>query len=113
LDYQIEFLPAVIGNDADSIATLDVSLAPNSPGDLAVVSSGADGTRAILWISGGQGGTVYVVTVLVTTTNGRTLQRSILLPVLSLSSPPIPILAIQTSTGLVLTDQNGSPFLST
>jgi hypothetical protein len=113
LDYQIEFLPAVIGNDADSISTLDVSVTPGFPGDLVVVSSGADGTRAVLWMSGGQAGTVYIVTVLITTSNGRTLQRSIFLPVLLLSAPPIPALAIQTNAGLTLTDQNGNPFLST
>jgi hypothetical protein len=112
LDYILEFSPAVIGNDADGISTLDVAISPNAPGDLVVNSTSADGTRAVIWMSAGQAGTVYVVTVLVTTINGRTLQRSILLPVLQLSTPPVPATAIQTSTGLVLTDQNGNPVLS-
>lgn len=112
LDYQIEFSPAVIGNDADVISAIDVSVTPSSPGDLAVISTSADGTRAVLWMSGGQAGTVYVVTALVTTTNGRTLQRSILLPVILLSVPAVPAGAIQTSAGLVLTDQNGNPVVS-
>jgi hypothetical protein len=112
LDYQIDFLPAVIGNDSDSIATIDISIAPSDPGDLTAVRSGADGTRAIIWMSGGQSGTIYTVTLLVTTANGRTLQRSILLPVIALSIPAVPASAMQTNTGNVLTDQNGNPIVS-
>lgn len=111
LDYIVEFSPAVIGNDADSIATLDVTIRPNAPGDLTMNSASADGTRAVLWFSQGQPGTVYIVTVAVGTTNGRAIQRSILLPVLSLSMPAVSAMAIQTSTGLVVTDQNGNPVL--
>lgn len=111
LDYIVEFSPAVIGNDADSIATLDVSITPSAPGDLTMNSASADGTRAVLWFAQGQPGTVYVVTVAIGTMNGRAIQRSVLLPVLSLSTPAIPAAAIQTSTGLVLTDQNGNPVL--
>ena len=112
LDYIIEFSPAVIGNDADSIATLDLTITPSAPGDLVINSSGADGTRAVVWFSQGQPGTVYVVTILVGTTNGRTIQRSILLPVLSFSTPAVPVAAIQTTSGLVITDHNGNPVLS-
>jgi hypothetical protein len=112
LDYIIEFSPAVIGNDADGISTLDVAITPNAPGDLLMTSSGGDGTRGILWFSGGQAGTVYVVTILVNTMNGRSIQRSVLLPVLMLSTPSVPAAAIQTSAGLVITDQNGNPVLT-
>lgn len=112
LDYVIEFSPAVLGNDGDSILTLDVTVTPDAPGDLSMTNCGADGTRAVLWFSGGQAGTVYVVTVVVNTVNGRTIQRSILLPVLLLSTPAIPAMAIQTSLGVVITDQNGNPVLS-
>lgn len=111
LDYVVEFSPAVIGNDADSISTLEVSVSPSAPGHLTMNSASTDGTRAVLWFSQGQAGTVYVVTVAVGTTNGRAIQRSVLLPVLSLSTPAVPATAIQTSTGLVLTDQNGNPVL--
>ena len=112
LDYRLDIAPALVGNDEDSIATLDVSIAPSNPGDLALNSVTADGCSAVLWLSGGQAGTVYNVTLLIGTTNGRTLQRSILLPVLALSNPPIPPSAILTSAGVVLTDQNGNPVLT-
>lgn len=109
LDYQLDITPALIGNDADTIATLDVSVAPNEPGDLSVDSARTDGASAVLWLSGGQSGTVYTLTLLITTVNGRTVQRSIFLPVLSLSSPAAPSTAIVTNTGLMITDQNGNP----
>ncbi len=112
LDYIVEFSPAVLGNDGDSVAMLDVTVTPGAPGDLLMTNSGADGTRAVLWFGGGQAGTVYVVTVLVKTVYGRAIQRSILLPVLLLSTPAVPAMAIQTASGMVITDQNGNPVLS-
>jgi hypothetical protein len=112
LDYQLDISPAVIGDEGDGIASLDVSIAPGEPGDLSLQSSYADGTSAVIWLGGGQAGTVYTVTLLVTTGCGRTLQRSVLLPVLSLSSPAVPSTAIMTNAGLVITDQNGNPVLS-
>ena len=60
----------------------------------------------------GQAGTVYLLTLVITTVNGRTIQRSILLPVLSLSVPAIPSNALVTDSGVVLTDQNGNPVLT-
>ena len=66
----------------------------------------------MLWLSGGQAGTVYTITFLITTINGRSLQRSVLLPVLLLSVPVFPGNAIVTAAGAVLTDQNGNPVLS-
>jgi len=112
LDYGFDISPALVGNPGDGIATLDVTIAPNNPGDLALISASADGSVAILWLSAGQAGTIYVVTVVIGTTSGRTLQRSILLPVLYLSTPSVPPTAIQTSTGLIITDQNGNPVLT-
>lgn len=112
LDYLLDIAPAVVGNAGDAIATLTVSVSPSLPGDLTVNSVAADGTVAVLWLSAGQAGTVYTVTLYITTTSGRTLQRSILLPVLELSVPPVPVSAIQTSTGVILTDQNGNPVLA-
>jgi hypothetical protein len=112
LDYQFEITPAVVGNDGDVIATLDVSIEPNNPGDLSLQSATTDGTVAILWLAGGQAGTVYTVTLVIATTNGRTIQRSILLPVVYLSVPPIPSNALVTNAGVVLTDQNGNPVLT-
>ena len=111
LDYQFDITPAVIGNDGDAIATLDVTIEPGNPGDLALNSATTDGTVAVLWLSGGQAGTVYMVTLVITTVNGRTIQRSIQLPVLYLSIPPIPPNALVTDAGVILTDQNGNPVL--
>ena len=112
LDYEFDIAPAVVGNDGDSIATLDVEVAPSNPGDLTVNSATTDGTKAVLWLSAGQSGTVYTVTLLITTVNGRALQRSVLLPVLSLSSPPVPMNALDTDEGGALTDQSGNPVLT-
>lgn len=113
LDYQLDITPAIAGNSGDVIATLNVSVTPTNPGDLTVRSVAADGTLAVVWLAAGQAGTVYTVTFLIATTSGRVIQRSILLPVLELSVPPMPANAIQTDAGAVLTDQNGNPVLAT
>lgn len=112
LDYEFDISPALVGNEGDTIATLAVSISPNAPGDLVLNSASVDGAVAVLWMSGGQPGSIYTVTIAITTTTGRTVQRSILLPVLLLSQPPIPANAIQTSSGLVITDQNGNPVVT-
>ena len=112
LDYQFDISPAFVGNDGDAIQTLDTTISPSNPGDLTLTSATADGPVAVFWLSEGQAGTVYTVTVIIGTTNGRTIQRSILLPVLSLSSPAVPLTALETNAGVVITDQNGNPILS-
>jgi hypothetical protein len=111
LDYRLDIAPAIVGNPGDSIATLDVTISPNEPGDLTLNSVTADGTEAVFWLSAGQASTVYVVTIVIGTVNGRIVQRSVLLPVLFLSVPPVPPTAILTTIGVVLTDQNGNPIL--
>lgn len=112
LDYILDIGPALVGNDADSIATLDVTVSPSEPGDLTTESMTTDGSQIILWLSSGQAGTVYNITFNITTGNGRALLRTILLPVLLLSVPPIPAGALLTAPGLALTDQNGNPIVS-
>jgi hypothetical protein len=112
LDYQFDISPAVVGNHGDTIATLDVTIEPNNPGDLVLKSATVDGNVAVLWLSGGQAGTVYLLTLVITTVNGRTIQRSILLPVLYLSAAANPPNALVTDSGIVLTDQNGNPVLT-
>ena len=112
LDYQFDIAPALVGNDGDAIATLDITIEPSNPGDLSLNSAIADGSVAVLWLSGGQPGTVYTVNLVITTTNGRTISRSLLLPVLYLSVSPVPPNALLTDTGVVLTDQNGNPVLT-
>lgn len=112
LDYILDIGPAIVGNDGDGIATLLVTLSPSNPGDLVVQSTTADGSRVILWLSEGQAGTLYTITFSINTINGRSLQRSVLLPVMMLSVPAIPSNALVTTAGVVLTDQNGNPVLS-
>ncbi|MGO9998734.1 MAG: hypothetical protein ACLPKW_13475 [Acetobacteraceae bacterium] len=112
LDYQFDISPALVGNDGDAIATLDVTIEPANPGDLVLNSATTDGALAIVWLSGGQAGTIYTVNLVITTVNGRAINRTILLPVLYLSVPPIPPNALITDTGVVLTDQNGNPVLT-
>jgi hypothetical protein len=112
LDYILDIGPAIVGNDGDGIATLSVSLSPSNPGDLVVQSTTADGSRIILWLSEGQAGTIYTITFGITTINGRSLHRSVLLPVCLLSVPAIPPNALITAAGVALTDQNGNPVLS-
>lgn len=111
LDYILDISPAIIGNDGDGIATLDLVISPSDPGDLTLQSSTTDGSRVILWLSEGQAGTVYTITLTMTTVNGRSLVRSVLLPVLSLSVPVIPANALLSAAGSALTDQNGNPIL--
>jgi hypothetical protein len=112
LDYILDIGPAIVGNDGDGIATAAITFAPSGPGDLELQSTTADGSRIILWLSGGQAGSVYTITFVITTINGRALRRSALLPVLLLSAPTIPTNAIVTTAGVMLTDQNGNPVLS-
>ena len=112
LDYVLDIGPAIVGNDGDSIATLDIASTPSDPGDLVIQSSTTDGGRIILWLSEGQAGTVYTLTFDVTTVNGRHCNGVFSFPFFSFSVPQIPAGAILTSTGTMLTDQNGNPVLS-
>lgn len=112
LDYQFDIRAAIAGNEGDSIASLTVGISPNEPGDLLLNSAAVDGTAAVMWFSGGEAGTVYTVTLGITTTNGRSVQRSVLLPVLSLSTAASRVASLVTDAGVVLTDQNGNPVLA-
>ena len=112
LDYQFDIAPALIGNDGDAIATLDIAISPANPGDLALASTAADGTRAVLWLSAGQPGTTYTVTLSIGTQAGRTVARSVLLPVATLATRPAIPTPLQTETGRPLTDSNGNPILA-
>ena len=109
LDYVFDVTPALTANPGDGISALGVVISPDNPGDLTLASCAADGPRAVLWLSGGQALTTYTVTITVTTLGGRTLVRSVALPVIALSSVPAPENALQTSTGQALTDPTGTP----
>lgn len=111
LDYEFDVSAALVGNPGDAIATLDVAITPDNPGDLTLNSASADGSVAVLWLAGGQVGTTYTVVVTIGTAGGRTLARAILLPVLSLSAVPGLPSGLTTNTGTVLTDQAGNPIV--
>jgi len=109
LDYVFDIAPALTANPGDMIETLDVTVSPANPGDLALVSAAADGPLVVLWFSGGQALTNYTVTVTVGTAGGRILARSIALPVVALASVPAPQSALTTAAGQALTDPTGTP----
>jgi len=112
LDYQLDINPALIGNEGDTIDSVDIDVDPSQPGDLSLDNTAADGYKIILWLSGGQAGVTYNVTVKATLASGRALQRTILLPVVALSLPSIPENAIETSSQDPLTDQEGNPIVN-
>ena len=111
LDYQFDIAPALIGNDGDAISTLDITIMPAASGDLALASTIADGSRAVLWLSGGQSGTTYTITLTIGTRAGRTIARSVLLAVAALATPAIVDGSLLTSDGTPLVDQDGNPIL--
>jgi hypothetical protein len=109
LDYVFDISQALAGNEGDAIATLDVAISPANPGDLTLVSASADGDQAILWLSAGFAGTTYLVTINVSTNNGRAIGRTVSLPVLQLATPPMLPDAITDQSGAPITDQSNQP----
>lgn len=112
LDYQLDIEPAIVGNKGDTINSVDIDVDPDQPGDLSVDNITADGYKIVIWLSGGQAGVTYSITVKAALASGRTLQRSMLLPVVALSIPSVPVNALETTTQDPLTDQNGNPLVS-
>jgi hypothetical protein len=111
LDYQLDIAAALAGNEGDAISAVATEVTPDGEGDLVVNSIAADGTMVILWLAAGRNGVVYTVEMNVTTLAGRTINRSVLLPVVSLTEGLPPDTSLLTELGLVVTDQNGSPIL--
>ena len=112
LDYQFDISPALSGNDGDGVATLDVAVVPATPGGLSLASAAADGARAVLWLQGGVAGVTYTVTLTIGTQAGRTLSRSVLLPVVALAGSAVPSSALVTDGGDALTDGQGNALIS-
>ena len=111
LDYEFDIAPALLGSEGDTIARVDVTIAPGATGDLVADSVAMDGTLALFWFSGGQAGTVYTVQVTIVTVAGRTISRALLLPVLALTQTSAATTALTTEQGSIITDQNGNPIL--
>ncbi len=109
LDYVVDLSRALAGDTGDAVATLDVAISPNNTGDLSLAFSRADGDQAILWLTGGIAGTTYAVSVVVGTQSGRTLSRTIGLPVMTLATPEPFGNYITDQTGATLTDQADHP----
>jgi hypothetical protein len=112
LDYQLNIEPALVGNEGDTIDSVDIDIDPSQPGDLSLDNVSADGYNIVIWLSSGQAGVTYNVTVKTSLSSGRALQRTILLPVVALSYPSIATNAIETTAQDPLTDQNGNPILN-
>ncbi len=111
LDYQFDVRAAFVGNESDHIANVNATINPNGPGDLMLNSAVGDGYAAVFWFSGGQPGIIYTVQITVGTANGRTIGRSVLLPVLPLTSPAVPLTGLTTDSGATITDSAGNPIL--
>ena len=109
LDFVVDISGALIGNEGDAIATLDIEIFPANPGDLTLVSSSADGVLAILWLAAGFAGTVYQVTLSIGTNSGRILSRTVTLAVQALATPPVSEAAITDQSGAPITDQYSNP----
>ena len=112
LDYEIDASAVVAGDPGDQVATVAVTVVPSvSPADVQVGRVSADGAVALLWLSGGQPGTVYAVQVSLSTQKGRVIGRTVLLPVRAMASVPPPTVPLTADGGAVITDQNGNPIL--
>lgn len=109
LDYSYDISPALWGDEGDSITSLDITITPAASGDLSVNSSTVDGRCAVLWLGSGQSGTTYAVTLAIGTVAGRSFQRTVYLPCLSLSSQPPLGLELVTETGAPILDASGNP----
>ncbi len=108
LDFIIDYSQALAGDGGDSIATLDVSITPNAVGDLSLSTSRVDGTQAILWLGAGVAGITYAVTIAIGTNSGRSISRTVSLPVAALSGPSAFTNALVTEAGVPLTSQSGA-----
>jgi hypothetical protein len=113
LDFTLDISGAISGNEGDAIASLDVAISPANPGDLSLISSSADGDLAIMLFSAGFAGTVYQVTVTVSTNSGRVIGRTINLPVVALANPPGQQDDLTDQYGNPITDQNNAPIIVT
>lgn len=111
LDYAVDLSPAVVGDDGDSAVSVNVISSPSSTGDVVINSISSDGLLVVLWIGGGNTGTIYTIDLNVTLASGRVLSRSIALPVYTLSGAAPTTANLVTETGANITDGNGNPIV--
>jgi ribosomal protein S28E/S33 len=112
LDYALDATAALAGDETDRVATVAVTIVPQaSSADLQLGNVVADGAVVVMWLSGGQAGTVYAVQVTLSTLNGRIIGRTVLLPVQQMAAVQPPAGVLTTEAGAIVTDQNGNPIL--
>ena len=109
LDYVYDISPAIWGDEGDSIGFLNITISPAAMGALTLTSSTSNGHQAIMWLSAGQTGTTYAVTLAIGTLAGRSFQRTVMLPCLALSTEPPLGSELVTNTGAPIVDQSGNP----
>lgn len=113
LDYEIDASALLAGDPTDQVVSVGVTIVPSvSPADLTAGKVRGDGAVAVLWLSGGQPGTVYAVQVSIGTLKGRVIGRSVLLPVQALGAVTPPPAVLTAEDGTIITDQNGNPILA-
>jgi hypothetical protein len=112
LDYEFDITAALAGDPTDQVSSVTVSVQPYSgAADLTVGQTVALGAVAVIWLSSGQVGTTYAVSVSVGTLKGRVIGRTILLPVQQLNAIAPPLVPLTTDGGATITDQNNNPIL--
>lgn len=112
LDFALDATAALAGDSTDRIATVNVTIVPQaSAADVQLGNMLADGAVVVMWLSGGQAGTVYSVQITLSTLNGRIIGRTVLLSVQEMAAVQPPAGVLTTDVGAVVTDQNGNPIL--
>jgi len=112
LDYELDISEALAGDPGDTITSIDVTITPTSAGGLVAGKMVADKTIAVIWFSGGVAGTTYSVLAAIGTASGRTVGRTVLMPVQSFAATCTSSnAALTTQTGEVISDQNGDAIL--
>ncbi len=85
LDYSVEWSERLEGGEAIVSSSFTVD-----SGTITKDSESFAGTRSQVWLSGGTDGTTVELRNRITTSGGRTLERSIALPIISTSATAVP-----------------------
>ena len=112
LDYSAD-LTVFLADVQDTIASVTASISPSGP---TLSKEGTpNGLQATCWVGGGTVGTIYVLTLIVTTTAGRIVTVTGTIPVGSATVPvtpqllgALPIVPATASTYLVTGDDGGA-----